>query len=151
MATGDRIPIRDDFFEGDLADLESVRLKGTRCRACGEVFLGARLACESCQSTDLEGIPLSRSGTLWSFTINRYKPPGDYAGPDPYEAVAVGWIELPEGLRILSPLTGFDLDVVRSGVDVELVVEPLHTDADGNEVISYKFGPPRDGQTGEPS
>ena len=141
MTTTNRIPIREDFFEGDLANPETVRLKGTRCRACGEVFLGSRTACESCQSADLEAIPLSRRGKLWSFTINRYKPPGDYVGPDPYEPVAVGWIELPEGLRILAPLTGLDLDAIHADIDVELTVGPLYTDADGNEVMTYKFGP----------
>lgn len=135
------VPIREDFFTAPLWPLEQVKLKGTRCRSCGETFLGKRPACENCQSEDMEEVALSKRGKVYSYTANRYRPPGDYIGPDPYVPFAVGLVELPEGLRILSPLKDCDINSVKIGMDVELVVEKLHQDADGNDVITFRFRP----------
>ncbi|MFN8532088.1 MAG: OB-fold domain-containing protein [Dehalococcoidia bacterium] len=141
-----RIPVKDDFFTSPLEPLSGVRLKGTRCRACGEAFLGACPACENCQSTDLEETILSTSGTLYTYTVIRNRPPGDYLGPDPFVPYAVGLVELPEGLRLVTALTDCDVDRLEVGTRFDLVVEPLGLDASGNEVIGYKFRPVSDGQ-----
>lgn len=135
------VPIREDLFAAPLWPLEQVRLRGSRCRSCGETFLGKRPACENCQSEDLEELALSKRGKIYSYTIQRYRPPGDYIGPDPFVPFAVGLIELPEGLRILSSLKDCDVDSVKIGMDVELEVEKLHQDPEGNAVITFRFKP----------
>jgi len=80
---------------------------------------------------------LSQRGRVYSYTIVHHATPG-YTGPLPY---AVGAVELPGGIVILSPLTQCQLDQLKIGMNVELVLEKLYEDDNGNEVISYKFRP----------
>lgn len=136
-----RVPIREDFFTSLSQPLEQVRLRGCRCRSCGQAFLGSMVACENCQSQELEEIVLSPRGKLYTYTVLRSRPPGDYRGPEPFQPFAAAMVELPEGLSILAPLKDCSLDRVKVGMPLELVVEPLYVDAEGNEVISYKFRP----------
>lgn len=140
-ATKKQVPIKEGFLTQPLWPLEGVRLMASRCARCGETFLGKRTACENCQSHALEDVVLNRRGKLHSFTVNRHRPPGDYVGPDPYVPMAVGLVELPEGLRIISPLTDCDVDALKVDMDVELVIEKLCEDEEGNEVITYRFRP----------
>ena len=43
-------------------------------------------------------------------------PPGAYKGPEPFVPFALGLVELPEGLRVMSPLEG-DIDALKIGND----------------------------------
>jgi uncharacterized OB-fold protein len=53
----------------------------------------------------------------------------------------VGVVELPEGIRVITQLTVSDPAALALGQAMELRVVPLHTDADGNEVVTYSFAP----------
>lgn len=98
--------------------------------------------CERCGSQISDSAVLSDNGTLWSYTIARYPPPGNYKGKvDPFEPFAVGFIQLREGLRILSRLAQCDLNGLRIGMDMELVIAPFYTDEEGCQVLSYAFRP----------
>lgn len=134
-----QVPIKEGFFTTPLSPMEQVRLKGSRCRKCGEVFLGKALGCENCGSEDTEELALSKKGTLYTYTIIGHRPPGDYKGPDPFVPFGQGLIELPEGLRILAPLA--ESKNLKIGMEMELVVHKLFEDAEGNEVIAFKFKP----------
>jgi uncharacterized OB-fold protein len=133
------IPIRDDFFSKPLCPLKNVRLMGSRCRTCGEVYLGKAIACQQCQDTDMEDIVLGRYGTLYSYTIIRNRPPGDYKGSEPFEPFAVGLVELPEGIRILAPLTGFNFEELKIGTELELLVEEFYEDEARRRILIYRF------------
>lgn len=138
------LPIKEDFFVRPLGPLEKARLAGSRCRNCGEVFLGKPLRCLQCQNDDLEAISLNRTGTLHSYTIVRNRPPGDYRGPDnPFQPFAAGLVELPEGVRILAPLSGVDFADIKIGMVLELSVEELYSDEKGRAVVAHKFKPAR--------
>ena len=136
-----RVPIKEGLFTQPLASLEKVRLKGSRCRSCGEVFLGKAVACENCQGRDMEDVVLSNKGKLYTYSVVRHRPPGDYIGPDPFVPYAVGLVELPEGVRIMSVLTDCDIEKIKIGTNLELAVMKLYEDAEGNEIITYKFRP----------
>ena len=116
---------------------EEPRLMGVKCKKCGELFFPERTKCMKCFAEDMEEIPLSQKGKVYSYTIVHHATPG-YTGPLPY---AVGAVELPGGIVILSPLTQYPLDQLKIGMHVELVLEKLCEDENGNEVISYKFRP----------
>lgn len=126
-----------------LTPLEDVRLRGMRCSNCGQAFLGDHTTCEQCMNESFEEVVYSRQGQLWSYTVLRHRPPGDYKGPEPYEPFAVGWVALPEKLMVLSPLADCPLDEVRVGMELELTVRTLYEDEEGNDVIAYKFRPVR--------
>lgn len=136
-----RIPVKEDLFTMPLSLLEQVRLKGSKCRVCREVFLGRRLTCENCASSELEEIALSKRGKLWSYTVIRARPPGVYKGPEPFIPFALGLVELSEGLRIISPLTDCDVENLKIGMELELVVDKLYEDENSKEVIAFKFKP----------
>ena len=133
--------VRDDFFSKPFYPLENVCLMGSKCKECGEVFLGKVAACQQCQSEAVESIPLSKDGTLYSYTVVRTRPPGDYKGPDdPFEPFPVGLVEIPEGVRILSVLD-CDTENIKIGTKVTLSIQVLYVDAEGRNVITYKFKP----------
>jgi uncharacterized OB-fold protein len=116
---------------------EEAYLVGVKCRSCGELFFPKRTKCISCFAEEMEEVALSKRGKVYTYTIVHHATPG-YTGPLPY---AVGAVELPGGIVVLSLLTQCHLDQLKIGMDVELVLEKLYEDEKGNEVISYKFKP----------
>ena len=130
------VSINEKLFKLPSPEEES-RLTGVKCRSCGELFFPRRTKCIKCFAEEMEEEPLGRRGKVYSYTIVHHATPG-YKGPIPY---AVGAVELPGGIVILSPLTQCQLDQLKIGMDVELVLEKLYEDENGNEVISYKFKP----------
>lgn len=116
---------------------EEPYLAGVKCRRCGELFFPKRTRCINCFAEEMEEVALSKKGKVYTYTIVHNATPG-YTGPLPY---AVGAVELPEGIVILSPLTQCNFNKLKIGMDVELVLEKLYDDENGNEVISYKFRP----------
>jgi len=85
-------------------------------------------------SADLESIRLRRDGILYTYTTV-YMASEHF--PPPY---TVGWIELPEGIRIFSQIRGWQENPLKIGMDMRLYIETLWRDED-NEVIGYVFKP----------
>jgi len=115
---------------------ENPSLVGARCKKCKEVFFPKRFICPICfQEDTLEEIHLSRKGKLYTFCILERGPMGF---DPPY---AVGYIDLPEGVRIYSILTEADMKKLEIGMEMELVIESIRKTSDGEEIIGYKFKP----------
>lgn len=133
-----KIPIKEGLFTMPLTPLEKVRLLASKCKSCAEVGLGKRFTCAHCGGQTLEEISLSRRGKLWTYTVIRHKPPGDFKGPDPFVPFALGLVELSEGIRVLSPIN-CDLDKLKIGMNLELEVYPLYVDENKNIVIAFRF------------
>ncbi len=129
------IPIREGLFVIPSKPNERPYLIGSRCKACGKTAFPKRAICSECFSEELELIPLSRKGKLYTFTIIGYPPPGVEA---PY---AIGYVDLPEGVRVFSILVDWEKENLRLGMDVELVIGRFKEDKEGNEVLTYKFRP----------
>jgi uncharacterized OB-fold protein len=132
-----RIPIREKLLSKPLSPLEDVRLLGSKCKNCGEVGLGEVSSCQNCAGEDLEVIPLSRNGKLWTYTVIRNRPPGDFKGKVP---MGEGLVELPEGIRVKSPLGG-DVEKLEIGMDLKFTAYPLYENESGDEVIAFRFDP----------
>ena len=132
-----RIPIKEGLFRMP-SNQEGGHLIGSRCRSCGEVFFPQQTACTHCFKQDMEVVPLSTRGKLHSYTAIRQRPP-DYKG----EAMPllVGEIDLPEMVRVTTPLTKCVIEELVIDMEMELVLEPLYRDDAGREVISFKFKP----------
>ena len=133
-----KIPIRQGLFE--LFE-DGTHLVGSRCRVCEEVTFPTNPFCPRCCEQTTEDIPLSRRGLLYSFTIQRFRPPPPYRGPDPFVPYGVGMIELPEGLRLTAVLEENHPERLRVGMQMELIFTTFFEDQDGNEVLGYKFKP----------
>ena len=130
-----RIPVRQGLLSTPLSPLEDVRLLGSRCGKCGEVGLGVVSSCQNCAGEDLEVIPLSPDGRLWTYTVIRNRPPGDFKGKIP---MGEGLVELPDGIRVKSPLGG-DIEKLKVGMDLRFVAYPLYENEKGEEVIAFRF------------
>ena len=120
-------------------------LLGTRCTACGTYFFPRETRfCRNpaCDGTELEEVPLSRRGKVWSFTDNRYQPPAPYMSADPFEPYVIAAVELAEEKMVVlgQVAAGTSVDQLRVGQEVELVLDMLYEDDDHNYVV-WKWQP----------
>ena len=138
-----REPAIDGWFATDTAGVP--HLIGAKCPQCGTYVFPPRAnncpnpACDGSDGDVLEQVALSRRGTLWSYTENRYAPPPPYPAPDPFTPFAVAAVELAdEGLIVLGKVAdgtlAADLEV---GMEMKLTTLPLFVDDDGVERIVY--------------
>jgi uncharacterized OB-fold protein len=81
------------------------------------------------------------SGTLWSFAIQDYPPPAPVKFDEPYKPYAMGFIDLDDGLRVLGRIDVEDPYSIEPGIKVRLVLGALAHDAEGNQIIGWKFRP----------
>jgi uncharacterized OB-fold protein len=121
-------------------------LLGTRCRECGSYFFPPeRVLCRNpaCTSIDLEETALSTRGKVWSFSVNHYAAPEPYVGKDPFEPYTVVAVELSrEQIVVLGQLAdGSEPSKLRIGDEVEVSIEPLFADADGQTHLVWKWRP----------
>ena len=135
-----QVPIREGLFTMPLSPLKQVHLAGSKCHFCGEVSLGKRSTCPNCGRTDIEEIALSQRSKLWTYTVIRHRPPGDYKGPEPFVPFGLGLVELPEGIKVVAPIDG-DVEKLNIGMELELEMYNLYNNEEGNEVIAFKFKP----------
>jgi uncharacterized OB-fold protein len=142
-----RIPVKEGLWCEPEDPRGRPRLVGSRCRKCGEVFFPKRdgSLCSYCQGEDFEEIKLSLRGTVYSYTVIMQRPPEYYKGEVPY---AIGFVELPEGVRVETLFTGCELDDLQVGMEVEMVIDKLCEEEDGTEVYCYKFRPVKASNTG---
>ena len=140
-ATKKQIPAVEGFFT---MPPEEPHLIGTKCNSCGDYFFPRVESCRNpyCSKTEpLEDVLLSNKGKLHSFTINHYPPPIFHL-PDPFVPYANGIIELPEGIRVTSMIgTGYDQNSLKVGMEMEMIVDTLYKDKEGNDVVSWRFVP----------
>lgn len=139
MPAADQIPVAEDLFR---RSDDGPVLLGSRCTGCGAHYFPQALSCRNpaCEDKNLEQALLGRTGRLWSWTVQAYRPPALFQMEE-WEPYAIGLVELPEGLRVLGMLTGCPLDELRVDMPVELVTEPLYRDEEGREVLTYKYAP----------
>jgi len=117
------------YFDPSTLD-DQPALLGSECLDCGDVHFPKRPHCPTClgETTDHR---LSRTGVLYTYTrvesgIPRFDPP-----------YTLGYVDLPETVRIFTLIEGDDLSL---GREMEVFVGELYEE-DGEVVESYKFKP----------
>ncbi|WP_345263833.1 Zn-ribbon domain-containing OB-fold protein [Nocardioides nanhaiensis] len=149
------VPAIQGWFTQGHAEGEQPALLGSRCTTCATVFfppVAAEGFCRNpaCSGERFEQTELGRRGTVWSYTDAQYQPPAPYVpASDPYEPFALAAVELPEGLVVLGQVArGFGVADLQVGAEVELVVETLYTDDQGERTV-WRWRPvPALGATG---
>lgn len=121
--------------EGLFTTEDPPRLIGGRERESGRVVF-------PCPPGDrYEPVPLSRTGTLWSYTIQRFRPKTPpYSGPEAFRPWALGYVELPGEVIVESRLANVAFEDIRIGMELELVQVPLDPDA-ADPVLIHAFQP----------
>jgi uncharacterized OB-fold protein len=137
-AVRDRVPIREGLLSGPLSRLDDVRLAGSKCANCGETSLGEVSVCPNCGRDTVHNVALSNRGVLWSYTVVRHKPPGNYRGPEPFAPFGLGLVELRDGLRVLSPI---DCSIDQLKFGLELRFKPYVRRDSERDVVAFTFTP----------
>lgn len=121
--------------EGTFIDKpEGYVLVANRCKSCKQIFFPKAVSCSSCFNKDMEELELSRKGNLYSYTIGHM--PSSHFQP-PY---AIGYVYMPEGVRIFAPLKMVEDKPFKIGMEMAVTIETLWKEGD-KEVIGYKFRP----------
>ena len=137
------ISFKDDWLALSTKPGEEAHLKGTKCRDCGEYILGQRKFCPNCLSDNVEQVTLSSKGILANYTIVNVPPPG-WKGPVPYP---VGEVQLTEGVKVASMMVDTDIEklsIKSIGQKMELVVEKVIEDEQGNDIMAFRWKPSKD-------
>lgn len=130
-------PIAEGLFE---VEDGSPRLIGGRRKADGKVVFPLPTGPEG---ANFDAVRLSPEGTLWSFTIQRFRPKSPpYAGGEDeksFAPYALGYVELPGEVIVESRLQTEDFAALKVGQPMRLTLVPFHrTDGD---VLTYAFEP----------
>jgi uncharacterized OB-fold protein len=134
----ERIAIKAGLFAGPLEQLEEVHLAGSRCAACGETSLGATSTCSNCGDENLSPVVLGDTGTLYTYTIVRHRPPGNYQGPADFKPFGLGLIEVDGTIRVMAPLST-DPEGLRIGMPLKFHPYVLRTNEAGEEVVAFTY------------
>lgn len=118
-------------------------LLGSRCADCSAYTFPRQQGCPRCTRESMVDIPLSRTGTLWTFTVQGFRPKEPYAGPTDFEPFGVGYVELPGEVIVETRLTVADPDLLRIGMPMRMVLVPFRTGDDGEPVSTFAFAPDR--------
>ncbi|OBF62470.1 nucleic acid-binding protein [Mycobacterium sp. 852002-53434_SCH5985345] len=117
-----------EFFWNGLRDN---KLLIQRCGGCGQLRHPPRPMCPHCRSLDWDAVESSGRGTVYSHVMPHEPkfPFFEY----PYVVVLV---ELEEGVRLVSNLTGVDPPDVRTGMPVEVYYQSFD-----NDLVLHQFRP----------
>jgi uncharacterized OB-fold protein len=122
-------PEMKEFFEG----ARQGRLMVQKCEGCGTLRFPAYEICTKCLSNRASWVPLSGRGTIFSFNIMHQLYHPGFASEVPYAVVVV---ELEEGPKFVSNLTGIKPHDIKCGMPVEVAFEKV-----SDEVYLPKFRP----------
>ncbi len=99
---------------------------------------------QGAQGADYETVELASEGSLWSYTVQRFRPKTPYAGGGDearFKPYAVGYVELPGQIIVESHIATDDFNALKIGMPVRLTLIPFRQEADGTQVMIYGFEP----------
>jgi len=116
-----------------IADDGVVELIGSRCTACGTVYLPQSITCARCGGRTFTALTLAPAGTLYSYSIV-HRSGGVW--PDLY---AVGYVDFPEGVRVFGQLRADAPAALAVGARAGLEAATLYRRKDGAAVTCFRF------------
>ncbi len=129
---------------------ETPQLIASRCDHCDTVAFPAQSSCARCLSTDTSEYLLARQGTLWTWTVQGFRPKSPpYTGPVDFEPYPVGYVELPGEVKVETRLVDVTPDELHKhgkqskqsiGMPMELVIVPFEQES-GEAVLTFAFRP----------
>ncbi|MGV8078751.1 MAG: Zn-ribbon domain-containing OB-fold protein [Syntrophales bacterium] len=123
------------FHPGALEERDGVLVQmGNQCAGCGRTSYPAVELCPFCSSDQVRRVPLSTTGTLFSFCVTRV-PVGPYKPP-----IIGGYIDLPEGTRVFGQIHA-RVEDVKTGMKLKMETGVIWIEKDGTEVLGYYYIP----------
>ena len=122
---------------------EGPQLIGSGCGACQATVFPRQPYCPKCSKGEMSDVLLPRRGTVIAWTTQGFAPGPPYQGPtgEDFVPFGVGLVQLGDVVRVEGRLTESDPAKLSFGMEVELTMIPLATDAEGNEVVTFAFQP----------
>lgn len=117
--------------------LARYRLVGTHCPSCGMDHFPGRYVCPKCHNRKLEPKEFSKRGTVVCIAIDSSPLMGH--GEEVPKPLAV--IKIEEGPFVISDIVDCDVEKVKEGLEVEVVLRKWRREANGNYMYGYKFRP----------
>ena len=117
-------------------------LLGSRCRECNIAEFPVKTSCPACGSENVGVEELPRRGNLWSWTIQSFMPKSPYNSgetPETFTPYGVGYVELPGAVCVEGRLIENTPEQLSIGMEMELVIETLRYEPQGNEVVTFAF------------
>lgn len=127
------LPRVDEESKGFWEACQRHELYVQRCRACGSFRHYPRSVCPECLSGDTEWVRSSGRGTVYTFTVTYQNQAAGFRDDLPY---ALAYVELEEGVRMLTNIVGCTPDAVCISMPVEVVFDDVTS-----EVTLPKFKP----------
>lgn len=96
------------------------------------------------EAAHYDEVKLAPEGTLWSFTVQRFRPKSPpYAGADDersFKPFALGYVELAGEVIVESRIEIDDVSKLKIGMTMRLAAVPFARDG-GAQVVTYAFRP----------
>jgi hypothetical protein len=93
-----------------------------RCRACRSLRYYPRALCPACLSDDTEWVRCCGRGTVYTFTVTHQNQAPGFRDELPY---VLAYVELDEGVRLLTNIVGCSPEDVRIGMPVEVLFDDV--------------------------
>jgi uncharacterized OB-fold protein len=132
-------PLAEGLYR--MADDGAPRLLGGQRKSDGKLAFPMP---QGAQADLYETVDLASEGTLWSYTVQRFRPKPPYAGPGDdtsFRPYAVGYVELPGQIIVESHIATDDFDALKIGQPMRLTLIPFRREPDGTETMIYGFAP----------
>lgn len=126
------MPVATEISKPFWNNLNQGKLTIQQCNQCDGWVFFPRRHCSHCMAHDLEWKEVSGEGTLYSYTLTRVPTMPEFADEMP-QALAV--VELAQGVRVNTTLTGLDEDEIKIGMAVKPVFHQV--DAKGNTLLRF--------------
>ncbi len=125
---------RDNRFFWDGVAAGELRIQ--RCAACQVLRHPPGPMCPTCRSTDWDWVVASGRGTVYSHAVHHHPPLPGVELPH-----AVVLVELEEGVRVVSEVSGMSHRDVHVGMAVELVWKQVDPDDEPDPLVVPAFAP----------
>jgi uncharacterized OB-fold protein len=104
-----------------------------KCCDCGDLRFHPRALCTSCMSSRVEWVRSTGRGKIYTFTVTNQNGSLGFRDSLPY---ILAWVELDEGVKLLTNIVNCPPEQVRIEMPVEVVFEDVTP-----EVTLVKFRP----------
>ena len=119
------LPHADEESKGFWEACRRHELRLQKCRACGALRYYPRALCPSCLSADTEWVLSSGQGTVYTYTVTYQNQSAGFRDELPY---VLAYVELDEGVRLLTNIVGCAPDNVATGMRVSVVFDDVTPD-----------------------
>jgi benzoylsuccinyl-CoA thiolase BbsA subunit len=135
MGDMERLPLASQPYLGASPADGHPHLFAAECEDCHQRVFPPPAVCPFCMGEHMRAIPISRRGTLYSYSLLAQGAP-EYESP-----YYVAYIDMPEGVRVFAQLTDVDPATLACDMPVELKLTAPKTDRYGRAVGEFKFAP----------